>query len=362
MKIVPFSSFQWRFHRRPLLPSASLALALVLLSVLSPLIAGEVEITPLESNVDASFRGLAVRGEQEAWVSGSGGVVLRTLDGGASWTKVATPASDGAEYRDIELLPDGSVLLMQAGEGAASRLLRSTDQGQTWEVVLKNRFEKGFFDGLAFDESGKVGVLYGDPIDGRLDVYRSSDGGLRWQRLPKPQRPQVIEGEYGFAASGSGIDIAAGHVVIATGAARTRAYHAELTEPLQWSSGEIPLRNGNASSGVFSIDLTSDGQGLAIGGDYLQPELASRNLARTIDGGKTWASVKAPMPHKACVKFLDAKQVLACGRTGVAFSSDAGANWRHVTKTGYFVLAYDRQSRMGYLAGAEGRLATFRLR
>ena len=58
---------------------------------------------------------------------------------------------------------------------------------------------------MAFREDGRHAVLYGDPVGGRLDIYLTSDGGETWKPLPERQRPKLEEGEYGFAASGSGI-------------------------------------------------------------------------------------------------------------------------------------------------------------
>ncbi len=42
------------------------------------------------AQVDASFRGIAVRSANEAWVGGSQGTVIRTQDAGKTWTPVTT--------------------------------------------------------------------------------------------------------------------------------------------------------------------------------------------------------------------------------------------------------------------------------
>ncbi|HIE97111.1 MAG TPA: hypothetical protein EYG03_28660 [Planctomycetes bacterium] len=143
-----------------------------------------VIITPLVSGVSVSFRGLAVRNTGEAWVTGSGGTVIRTMNRGRTWQRVNVPDSDALDFRDVELLRDGSVVLMSIGQGDASRLLRSTDAGITWKTVLVNAEPQGFFDGMAFVQDGQKGVLFGDPIEGRLDIYKTGDGGATWNRLP----------------------------------------------------------------------------------------------------------------------------------------------------------------------------------
>ncbi|MCP4509504.1 MAG: hypothetical protein GY826_24275, partial [Fuerstiella sp.] len=149
-----------------------------------------VIITPLVSGVSASFRGLAVRNRREAWITGSHGTVIRTTNFGHTWRQVKVPEAEKLDFRDVEILGDGSVVLMSIGNGDASRLLRSTDAGNTWKTVLVNVDPQGFFDGMAFLPNGKTGVLFGDPVDGRLDMYQTSDGGATWHRFPPPQRPE----------------------------------------------------------------------------------------------------------------------------------------------------------------------------
>ena len=103
------------------------------------------------TGTDASLRGVEVAGKKEAWVSGSGGTVMRTTDAGKSWERIQVPDANELDFRDIEITMPGTVLLMAAGPGNASKLLRSVDAGKSWEVVLQNSKPEGFFDGMAFD-------------------------------------------------------------------------------------------------------------------------------------------------------------------------------------------------------------------
>lgn len=320
-----------------------------------------VRITPLDSDVDASFRGLAVRSENETWVTGSSGTVIRTIDAGRTWQRISVPGADELDFRDIEILPAGIVILMSVGNDDASRILRSTDAGETWKTVLINTEPKGFFDGMTFDEQGQHGMLFGDPINGRLDMYRTTDGGATWEQVPKTQRPRLKEGEYGFAASGTGIVMREGNIWIATGGSVARVHHS-ADSGKTWSAIDTPVRSGNESSGIFSIDFIDSERAVVVGGDYKLPELDRNNVARSIDGGKSWVPLpQCRMPHKACVRFLGDGRLLTCGRTGVAFSSDHGQTWQVITTDSYFTLAVDRDTGSGFLAGSNGRVARFEL-
>ncbi|MEM9368326.1 MAG: Ig-like domain-containing protein [Planctomycetota bacterium] len=318
-----------------------------------------IRITPLTSGVEASFRGMAIREHREAWIAGSNGTVIRTTDSGESWQRVSVPDAIELDFRDVELLRDGTALLMSVGEGSSSRVLRSTNAGETWQTVLVNAETQGFFDGMTFGEDGRSGWLYGDPVDGHLDIYRTTNGGESWERLPKEQRPRLQEGEYGFAASGTGIIANGRHVWIATGGSVANVWHSADTG-MTWQPHDTGLRCGNPTSGIFSIDLIDSRAACVIGGNYAEPGLDRDNVAVSSDGGKTWSNPRhALMPHKACVQSLGSGRLLTCGRTGVAFSEDAGHTWQTLTSDGYYTLRADLKSGSGFLAGSGGRLARF---
>ena len=318
-----------------------------------------LRISPLSSGVDSSFRGMAIRDHREAWIAGSNGMVIRTTDAGTTWQRVTVPNAGELDFRDVELLRDGSAILMSAGEGNASRLFRSTDDGKTWRTVLSNLDPRGFFDGMAFREDGRHGVLYGDPIDGRLDIYRTADGGKTWNQLPVQQRPKLEEGEYGFAASGTGIVTKGSNIWIASGGSVARVWRSQ-DAGRTWQPYDANLRSGNPTSGIFSLDFLDHQSAVAIGGNYAEPELDQGNVSVSTDGGRTWSSMpNTRMPHKACVQSLGAGRFLTCGRTGVAFSKDAGRTWETIATEGYYTLRADLRSGSGFLAGSDGRIARF---
>ena len=318
---------------------------------------GVVKLRETTTGMDASFRGVAVEGENEAWVTGSKGTVMRTVDAGKNWKRISVPRSAELDFRDVEIPLAGTVLLMSAGPGKASKVLRSVDAGNSWELVLQNLNPEGFFDGMDFDDTGKHGVLYGDPINGRLDLYVTHDGGATWKPIPLSGRPALEEGEYGFAASGTGVTINNKMLYVATGGAMARVWRS-TDWGQSWDVANTPVRAGNSSSGIFSMDFLDANLGLVVGGDYTKPELNEWNLASSTDGGETWvAQPKVNLEHKACLRSLGQNGVVACGRTGVDVSWDAGKRWQPVDSGGYYTVAVDVDGRIAYLAGSDGRVA-----
>ena len=122
--------------------------------------------------------------------------VYRTKDGGASWERVLH-RSDKAGAIDLSIDPNnpriiyaslwearrGPYELISGGEG--SGLFRSTDGGDTWKEISRN---KGLPEGVL----GKIGVAVSPARTDRVwalveaengAVFRSDDGGETWERL-----------------------------------------------------------------------------------------------------------------------------------------------------------------------------------
>jgi photosystem II stability/assembly factor-like uncharacterized protein len=55
--------------------------------------------------------------------------------------------------------------------------------------------------------SSSEGIAFGDPIDGRLLILRTSDAGESWTEAPLEQRPRVQDGQAGFAASNTAMTV-----------------------------------------------------------------------------------------------------------------------------------------------------------
>lgn len=313
-------------------------------------------IIELNSGVQASCRGIDVVSENEVWVSGSDGTVIRSVDSGETWTKVMVPDASELDFRDIEVLPDGSIILMSIGNGKLSKLFRSIDEGKTWNVVLQNQDEEAFFDGLVFHADGKRGALFGDPIDGVMDLYLTDDAGSSWKRLPMSLRPALMEGEYGFAASGTGMTWTNSGLQIATGGSVARI-HRTQNQGRSWHVLGTPLLAGRQSAGIFSIAMRKD-RIVIVGGDYLKPDEVGSNVATSNNAGlKFQIPAGNQIGHKACVRFLSDSTIIACGRTGIELSRDSGQTWKHISDSAYYTMNVAPESGLVFLAGPNGQVA-----
>lgn len=315
----------------------------------------------LDTGSGASLRGISALDANTAWVSGSEGAVLRTLDGGETWQQLQVAGAEALDFRDVETFDADTAVLMTAGQPA--RLYHTADGGQTFTLAHESPHPEAFFDGVAFWNREK-GLAFSDPVDGHFLIVRTEDGGRSWQPIPTEGLPEPLAGEAGFAASGSSLQVAAGgRAWIGLGGAAARVLRS-LDFGQTWEVSNTPIYQGQPSAGIFSL-AAQDDLLLAAGGDYQQPERSEETLARSEDGGATWTAASTPPPsgHRAAVAFVEpgpptqpGGTVLSVGRSGCDISRDGGNTWERWAADGFYTLSIGNDGSV-WAAGSEGRAA-----
>src|SRR6478672_3973633 len=125
---------------------------------------GSVSAQWIKQNVNttASFRGLAVVNKNVVWASGTGGTVIRTIDGGRTWDVITVPGAEKLDFRDIEAFDANTAYILSIGNGESSRICKTVDGGKTWNLQFRNTDEKAFFDAIACWDS-KTCIAMSDP-------------------------------------------------------------------------------------------------------------------------------------------------------------------------------------------------------
>ena len=286
---------------------------------------------------DASFRGLDVVSKNVVWASGTGGTVVRTIDGGKSWDVLKVPGAEKLDFRDIEAFDANTAYILSIGNGESSRIYKTIDGGKTWKLQFKNTIEKAFFDSIAFWDE-KNGMAQSDPVDGKYVFYRTTDGE-NWTRVDTSNMPSVKEGEAAFAASGTCI-ITHGkkRIWLITGGMDARVFYSK-NRGKTWKVYDTPIVNGTAGSGIFGIAMRDKKRGIIVGGNYEKPDDVNSNLAFTKDGGKTWRSAKGLGGYRSGVAYVDKKTIIAVGSNGSDISKDNGRTWENIDKESYNTVA-----------------------
>lgn len=312
--------------------------------------------TPQTSNTTASLRGLSAVDGRTVWASGSGGVFLRTTDGGATWIAGRVPDADTLDFRGVRALDARTAYLMSIGPGDKSRIYKTTDAGEHWSLQFTHPDPKGFLDSIAFWDADH-GIVLGDALEGTADIRTTDDGGAHWQRQ---KTPPALPNEGAFAASNTCLFLAgdrqAWFVTGGTGAARV--FHS-ADRGRTWTVTATPVRNDAASAGIFSIAFASATRGIIVGGDYSKDKEDRANIAVTTDGGRTWAAPPTgPRGFRSAVAWVpELKLWIVTGTSGSDFSADDARTWIAFDDGSYNAISFTGGA--GWAAGARGRIARF---
>jgi photosystem II stability/assembly factor-like uncharacterized protein len=244
----------------------------------------------------ASFRGLSVVSGKVVWASGTEGTVIRTIDGGKTWSVMKVAGAEQLDFRGIKAFDSQNAVIISSGpaEKGQARIYRTSDGGKTWQQVFEEKRAGTFFDAIAFWDR-KQGIVLSDPVEGKFALFTTEDGGASWRQLQPSALPAALPNEGAFAASNSCLVVQGrSNVWFATGGASVARVFRSHDRGKTWQVSETPMRPQNASSGIFSLAFQDAKNGIAVGGDYQHPESSDLpNVLATDDGGKTWRAEKA---------------------------------------------------------------------
>lgn len=315
-----------------------------------------VKVTTLANG--ASFRGLSVVDNNVIWVGGSLGTVCQSKNGGTEFTCKIIPGFDAAEFRSVYAFDAATALICNIGTPA--KILRTSNAGLSWEEVYSNENAAAFIDGIDFWNE-KEGIVFGDPIDGMMLILTTNDGGQTWTELPEVNRPRLVEGEAGFAASGTTLRcIGDSRVVIATGGVASRLFISN-DKGNSWSWVPTPILQGKSSTGIFSLSFQNNLRGVIVGGDYKNDSLSTDHIFLSNDGGNNWQQPSKPTRgYRECVEYISEKQLLAAGPSGIDISDNGGLSWESFSDEKKFhVVRKARNGNLVVIAGGDGKISLF---
>ena len=283
----------------------------------------------IKQSVDtkASFRGLSVANEKVVWASGTGGTVIRTVDGGKTWKVMAVPGADELDFRDIEAFDAHTAYILSIGNGDASRIYKTTDGGKSWQLQFTNNDEKAFFDAIACWDRNNC-IAMSDPVDGYYVLIETRDGGANWKPIPTEMFIRAKEGEAAFAASGTCLIAVGKHdAFLVSGGSDARVFYSR-TRGHKWGVAATEMPKGTPGSGIFSIAMWGAKNGVIVGGNYEKPDEAKNNIAFTTDGGRSWTAGSGLSGYRSSVAYIDSNTIMAVGSNGTDVTYDRGRTWK----------------------------------
>lgn len=303
--------------------------------------------------VDAVLNHLAIDGTAEStlYAATSGQAVLRSIDGGTTWTMLGTGdgiitayslglapgalptlhvgtdlglfvshdrATSWQAHGDFDSGPgllaiDPSTPERLFGTGAGS-LRRSLDGGDSWGEALHRTYPKTGFSALVIDPTDPQTIYAGISNGlGAGAVSVSRDGGDTWPEIVTfPQERQQLG-----QVNDLGVDPADGSVYAATSSPFFTNGIIRSTDAVHWTS------LGLGDTTAFAIDPMSPATLYAAAGNG--------ELFKSTDRGASWTSLGTPASGRRVGRLLvdptAPLRVLAATDRGVLASGDGGATW-----------------------------------
>ena len=346
-------------HRKILFHLGFIALSLLILVISNRLYSQEAQLEQIISGTASSFRALAVVDDNVIWVSGSNGYFGRSIDGGKNWKFNQVNGFEDKDFRSLYALDKNQAILCNAGSPAF--ILKTIDGGENWFIAYANESPDIFFDGIDFWNS-KEGIIYGDPIDGRMSLLHTIDGGNSWLDIAPEQRPVMKTGESSFAASGSAIRcFGKQNLAIVSGGIVSRLF-ISADQGLTWQIKDIPIIHGDAGTGAFSIAVKDSDTMVVVGGDYTKEEQCIDHILISQNGGNTWRKPKEPTKgYRESVEYLDRNSLIATGPSGTEISNDDGETWQSISgPEGMHVVRKSKNGLLVVMAGKNGKIFLIR--
>ena len=92
-------------------------------------------------------------------------------------------------------------------------------------IATRTEFEIARVRVTDVHEAREFGVAFSDPIEGAFLIIVTKDAGRNWREVPRELLPHPVEGEAGFAASGTCVCVREGQIWIGTGGTAARVLH-----------------------------------------------------------------------------------------------------------------------------------------
>ena len=297
--------------------------------------------TPLPAGPDVSLAGLTdpLHGwaivDHRLWVTG---------DGGSTWRDVTPPGGFatgllGVEFADAA---HGWVAINEAFTSASDAsygrvdIWRTTDGGRTWARAQLPRARFAVFGEIMpavqfdfLDATRGFAFQSGNEAKGKndSDLFWTADGGATWSAdRPTGDGSQGNEGMIGFATPNDGVIVNALH-----GAGLMVTHDGGRT----WADAALALPAGSAGAQLsFGQPAFFDGRtGLVSIGFQFNRGSVTR-VFDTSDAGSAWTLAATPPAGAGAISFLDSQRWIAVIATAVARTGDGGRTWAYSPATG----------------------------
>ncbi len=279
-------------------------------------------------------------------INNAGQTYIKSTDGGLTWQ--SGPVTNSLDFivNNITATDANTAwVAMVDNQNGGGMIKKTTNGGQTWVTQGTNTFTNAasYPDIIHFFDANN-GVVFGDPVGGYWEIYRTTDGGTTWTRLPQASVPNFI-----MTSNGPEFGMFAKAIIGDTmwvGTSEGRIFRS-INKGLTWAAMATPLW------AVQAIAFTDAMNGLAMSD--------IGELVTTSNGGTTWTSVSfqgdlfdydmAAVPNTPGV-FVSTG--FSGGFAGSSYTKNGGLTWVPLDSMPHMAVAF-ASDQAGWTSGAGSR-------
>ncbi|MCF8374088.1 MAG: T9SS type A sorting domain-containing protein [Bacteroidales bacterium] len=282
---------------------------------------------PIEST---GVRYLHVVDQNTLWITGYNGVNSSTQttafavsdNGGTSFSNGIPAGYSGYGSSMIHGIDAQTAWMPVYGPSGGGAILKTTNGGISWtEQTTASFSEPGGFPNVVYFWDANNGFCMGDPNNGYFEIYTTSNGGDNWVRVPQTNIPDPVDSEYGTIGYFSVV----GDTVWFT-SNKSKLYRS-VNKGLNWIATTTPV--GNYQAKVFFKDAQH--------GILYNNQNTPVSLYESADGGSTWAEISHTgqvFDVDICyVPGTFSTWVSTGNNAGASYSFDGGHSWELFQKT-----------------------------
>jgi len=243
------------------------------------------------------------RGDYHGYIAGSYGI-MKSTDGGATWTEIAE-ATMGQVGVDRILLDPTNPNTIIAGTGDTNtygHLYRSTDGGQNWTKLTVGGTDTEWPALAASAPNGNtvrfyaVAAGYAKTTGSSSRVFKSDDHGATWQAITSPVTNSDSQFHYAYAIATSPTNASNVYVLDS----ENQLLFTSANQGASWTNVSAYLPTGNQITTNYNFSQSFYDYHLECGSrvsgatstDLLF--LGEIDITESADGGKTWTSIGGP--------------------------------------------------------------------
>jgi photosystem II stability/assembly factor-like uncharacterized protein len=221
--------------------------------------------TTQTSGTANQFLTVSTVSDQIGWAAGVGPTVVRTVNGGTTWTAATGTGITGDVYNIYAWSANEALCTTSPG---ATNIYKTTNGGTTWTQVFTQA--GGFIDAIQM-VSTTEGYAVGDPVGGKWTIVKTTDGGNTWARMAT--EPTQVGAEAGWNNS---LQIIGNNMWFGTNA--TKVYRS-TDLGLTWTSGAT-----TGTVNTYAVHYNTASVGLAGG----------TAMVLSTNGGTSYSAVTNP--------------------------------------------------------------------